>query len=109
MLDTVDEEDIHGRKQLLQVLERESQMLSTQLDKTIDENDVAQRISQIDEDEETMMHHTKGSFKKYDEADKQKYQTMTSWKGHERLALTNMNKSSNSKMDHKNQSELVKR
>jgi len=105
----VDEEDIHGRKQLLQVLERESQMLSTQLDKTIDENDVAQRMSQEGDDEETLMHNTKGKFPKYDETDKQKYQTMTNMKGHERLSLTNMNKTHHGKMDHKNQSELSKR
>ena len=70
LLDTVDEEDIHGRKQLLQVLERESQMMSTQLDKTMDADDVGHRLSQEDEDEMTPMRTSKGQFPKYEENEK---------------------------------------
>ena len=99
LLDTVDEEDIHGRKQLLQVLERESQMMSTQLDKTMDADDVGQRLSHEGDDDETAMNNT--DFPKYDAGEKQRFQTMTNFKGPDRFAITNMNKTPQGKGEFK--------
>ena len=67
-------------------------MMSTQLDKTMDADDVGHRLSHDDEDELTPMQTSKGKFPKYDENDKQKSQTMTNFKGPERFLMTNMNK-----------------
>ena len=45
-------------------------MMSTQLDKTMDADDVGHRLSQEDEDEMTPMRTSKGQFPKYEENEK---------------------------------------
>jgi hypothetical protein len=45
-------------------------MLSTQLDKTMDADDVGHRLSQEGDDEETTMQNSKGRFPKYDEGER---------------------------------------